>query len=83
MAEGTGMPPHLIRYWTAGAGGTAIAWGSPGDYARCITEIQAKVSEHGAPLSSPVIHGLCATLHKVATGARPGKAPGESGPGKN
>jgi hypothetical protein len=77
MAAGTGMPAHLVQYWTAGPGGAKIAWGTDGDYARCLVEIQAKVSEHGAPLGDSVIHGLCATLHKVATGASPGHAPGE------
>lgn len=77
MAEGTGMPPQLIRYWVAGAGAAKIDWGVPGDYDRCITAIQAEVGEHGAPLSDRVVHGLCATLHKLATGATPGHAPGE------
>jgi hypothetical protein len=77
MAAGTGMPAHLVAYWVDGAGGSRIAWGTDGDYSRCLVEIQAKVSEHGAPLGDNVIHGLCATLHKVATGARPGHAPGE------
>ncbi len=77
MAAGTGMPAHLIQYWTAGKGGAAIAWDTPGDYDRCIVQIQAKVSEHGAPLSDRVVHGLCATLHKIATGATPGNAAGD------
>jgi len=29
------------------------------------------------PLGEHVIHGLCATLHKMATGAAPGHAAGE------
>ena len=80
MAEGTGMPPQLLRYWTAGAGGAKIAWGTPGDFDRCIANIQSEVTDKGgAPLSDRVIKGLCATLHKVATGATPGHAPGEGG----
>ncbi len=74
MAAGTGLPPHLVEYWTAGEGGARIKWDTPGDYDRCIVEIQAEVSKHGAPLGDRVIHGLCATLHKVATGASPGHA---------
>ena len=81
MAAGTGMPPQLIRYWTEGAGAAKINWGVPGDYDRCIVNIQAEVSKHGAPLGDRVIHGLCATLHKIATGATPGHAPGEGGKG--
>jgi hypothetical protein len=79
MAEGTGMPPQLLRYWTAGAGGAKINWGVPGDFNRCRVLIQQEVTEHGAPLSPRVINGLCATLHKIATGATPGHAPGEGG----
>ena len=79
MAAGTGMPPQLVRYWTEGAGAAKINWGVPGDYDRCIVNIQAEVSKHGAPLGDRVIHGLCATLHKIATGAAPGHAPGEGG----
>ena len=78
MAAGTGLPPHLIRYWTAGAGAVKIAWGTPGDYDRCIANVQEAVTKGGeAPLSDRTIHGLCATLHKIATGASPGHAPGE------
>jgi hypothetical protein len=32
---------------------------------------------HGKPLGDRMIHGLCATLHKLNTGATPGHAPGE------
>lgn len=79
MAEGTGMPPQLLKYWLAGPGAAKIDWGVPGDYDRCIAAIQAEVSEDGPPLSDRVVHGLCATLHKMATGASPGHAPSEGG----
>jgi hypothetical protein len=80
MAEGTGLPPHLIRYWTAGPGAAKINWGTPGDFDRCRIAINEKVTEGGdKPLSDRVISGLCATLHKVATGSTPGNAPGERG----
>lgn len=79
MAAGTGMPPQWIKYWVAGAGGQAIRWGVDGDFDRCRVAINAKIAEHGRPpLDGPTISGLCATLHKMATGARPGHAPGES-----
>lgn len=78
MAAGTGLPPHLVTYWTTGPGGARINWGVPGDFDRCRIAINAKVVEDGkAPLPDRVISGLCATLHKVATGATPGNAPGE------
>lgn len=71
------MPAQLVRYWVAGAGAAKIGWGTDGDFDRCIVNIQAEVSEHGKPLSDRVVKGLCATLHKLATGATPGHAPGE------
>jgi hypothetical protein len=77
MAAGTGLPPHLIAYWTKGPGAAKIQWGEPGDFNRCRIAINEKVSEDGKPLSDRVISGLCATLHKIATGATPGNAPGE------
>lgn len=77
---GTGMPPSLLKYWLPGGeGGARIRWGVSGDYDRCLVNVQSEVSKHGKPLSDHVIHGLCATLHKMATGARPGHAPGEQG----
>lgn len=74
---GTGMPHQLLDYWLRGEGAARIAWGTSGDFDRCVVNIQEEVSKHGAPLSDHVIKGLCATLHKRATGARPGHAPGE------
>lgn len=77
---GTAMPPSLLRYWLPGGeGGAKINWGQDGDYARCLTNIEAETAKHGHPLDDHQIHGLCATLHKIATGARPGHAPGEHG----
>lgn len=78
MAPGTGLPPQLIEYWTHGKGAAKIQWGSPGDFDRCVLNIQAAVTDGGdKPLGDRVVHGLCATLHKLATGAAPGHAPGE------
>ena len=78
---GTGMPHQLAAYWLHGAGAARIAWGTPGDFDRCRVNIQAEVSKHGPPLSDHVISGLCATLHREATGARPGHAPSEQAGG--
>jgi hypothetical protein len=79
MAAGTQLPPQLIRYWSsAGKGGQVIRWGVPGDFDRCRTEIQKAITTDGKPpLSDAVISGLCATLHRMNTGATPGHAPGE------
>ncbi|HEY5201348.1 MAG TPA: hypothetical protein VIJ31_10615 [Acidothermaceae bacterium] len=79
MAEGTQLPPHLLAYWSAGGkGGAEIQWGISGDFDRCITLVQEAVTKGGnAPLGDRTIKGLCATLHKINTGASPGHAAGE------
>jgi hypothetical protein len=75
---GTGLPPQLVETWTHGKMSHLIQWGVPGDFERCITAIQGEVTKDGkAPLSDHVIKGLCATLHRIATGASPGHAVGE------
>jgi hypothetical protein len=85
MAAGTRMPHQLIRYWSKGGeGGAKIGWDRPGggDFDRCRVEIQKEVSEHGKPLPDHVISGLCATLHKLNTGAAPGHGPVEEATAK-
>jgi hypothetical protein len=72
------LPGQLKDYWLRGPGAARIRWGTPGDFNRCVTAIQAEVTEDGrAPLPDDKIKGLCANLHKAATGATPGNAPGE------
>jgi hypothetical protein len=81
MTAGTGLSPALVTYWTKGAGALKIRWDSPegGDYGRCITEIQKAITDDGRPpLSDPVIHGLCQTLHRIATGKSAGHGTVES-----
>jgi hypothetical protein len=69
---------RLKQYWAHGAGALKIRWGQPGDFDRCITQIQEAVTKGGKPpLSDPTIKGLCANLHHEATGAWPGHAPSE------
>jgi hypothetical protein len=76
---GTGLPPQLIATWTHGKMSAEIGWGTDGDFHRCEVAINTEVTKDGKPPLSPrVIAGLCATLHKIATGAAPGHAPGES-----
>lgn len=76
----TAMPPKLLRYWLTGPGAAKVGWGTPGDFDRAISLIQAAIAKDGGkPLSDRVIKGLVATLHKMATGARPGHAAGEGG----
>lgn len=68
---------RLKDYWAHGKGAALINWGVPGDFNRCRTLIQEAVSKHSAPLPPDMIDGLCANLHREATGAMPGHAPGE------
>lgn len=56
-----GGAERLRRYWTHGAGAAKIAWGTPGDFKRCVT----LVSEHMDPKRAK---GYCALRHKEATG---------------
>ncbi len=70
---GRGMPIQFKKYWLAGKGATAIAWGTPGDFTRCTKLINAKIAENGGkPLPDRIIEGLCAKLHHEATGQWPG-----------
>jgi hypothetical protein len=61
---------RLMRYWAEGAGAAKIQWGVPGDFRRCEVEL-------GKYVNPTIVAGLCSNLHKRATGARPGHAPGE------
>ena len=61
---------RLMRYWAEGEGAAKIQWDTPGDFDRCVAELSKYVGPG-------VVKGLCANLHKRATGARPGHAPGE------
>lgn len=68
---------RLMRYWAEGEGAIKIKWGVPGDFQRCIDRIQSAIVKGGGkPLPDGEIKGLCASLHKRATGATPGHAPG-------
>lgn len=62
---GDGNAETLRRYWTVGAGAVKIAWGTPGDFTRCVT--------HLTPYMGARSKGYCANLHKRATGAWPGR----------
>lgn len=60
---------RLMNYWAHGEGAAKLLWGQPGDYDRCLVEL-------GKYVSPGIVHGLCANLHRLATGASPGHAPG-------
>lgn len=53
----------LKRYWTTGEGGAKIAWGTPGDYDRCVALVTEAVKGDAS-----FVHGYCANLHMRATG---------------
>lgn len=61
-----------LRAWAINPaeGGKVFRWGTPGDFERCRRFYKGKVPAH-------MIDGWCANLHKLATGATPGNAPGE------
>jgi hypothetical protein len=66
-----------MTYWAEGEGAAKIRWGVPGDFDRCRRLIQEAVTKGGkAPLRPGMIDGLCANLHRRATGGNPGHAPG-------
>ena len=65
MHPGDGNAETLRRYWTVGAGAVKIAWGTPGDFTRCVA--------HLTPYMGTRSRGFCANLHKRATGMWPGQ----------
>jgi hypothetical protein len=71
VADISRMPPQLMESYLHGKAAAKIIWGSPGDFKRC--ELEAE--HHGIPKHMRA--GMCATLHKLATGAVPGQAPAE------
>jgi len=64
--DSTGPQAKLFRYWTTGEGGRVkIRWGTDGSFARCVHHLE----RHVPPTYS--VKGLCANLHKRATGEWP------------
>lgn len=60
---------RLKVYWAEGARAAKIRWGVPGDFDRCLVEL-------GKYVGPAIVKGLCANLHKRATGGWPGHAHG-------
>ncbi|UVT31291.1 capsid maturation protease [Microbacterium phage Marcie] len=56
---------RIRRYWVSGEGAAKIAWGTPGDFNRCRAQL-AKYVQNPEWLA-----GLCANMHKEATGTWP------------
>lgn len=61
-----GGAEKLRRYWTVGPGGAKIAWGSAGDWTRCV--------RHLGKFLGPRAKGYCALRHKEMTGMWTGDA---------
>jgi hypothetical protein len=59
------IPDQLGAYWTRGAGAAKIGWGTSGSFNRCVRLLGPKV---GGEID---VKGLCANLHKRATGEWP------------
>lgn len=55
-----GGAEKLRHYWTRGAGGAKIRWGTPGDWTRCVRNLSKYLG--------PRAKGYCALRHKEMTG---------------
>lgn len=60
---------RLVRYWTKGEGAIKVRWATDGAFDRCVRHLSDKVRDP---------KGLCAELHKVATGEWPAEKGVES-----
>lgn len=66
------VPTQRIRnYWTKGKGAAKIRWGVPGDFDRCRRQLAKYVQ------NPDWLAGLCANMHKEATGTWPGRKRGD------
>lgn len=54
---------RLRRYWTKGQGAIRIAWGSEGDWRRCVANLDKHMTD---------AKGYCAELHHEVLGYWPG-----------
>lgn len=70
-----GGAEKLRAYWVHGAGAAKIGWGTPGDWARCVTLLSEHMGERAK--------GYCQLRHHDATGewAGPGAHGGKKGSG--
>lgn len=57
------MPDQLLDYWTRGEGAAKIRWGTDGSFDRCVRHLRKYFKRDPK--------GLCAKLHKRATGEWP------------
>lgn len=64
-----GDAERLRRYWTFGEGGQRIRWGTPGDFTRCVAELDEHLGIRAK--------GYCALRHKEMNGVWPGDRDGK------
>ena len=57
------MDPDLKAYWVRGKGAAKIRWGTDGSFRRCVRLLREHFPKNP--------EGLCAKLHKAATGEWP------------
>lgn len=67
---------RLRRYWTEGPGAARIAWGTPGDYDRCVVQLSKYVGPN-------IVKGECANLHHRALGIWPATHAAQERAGKH
>ncbi len=70
--DASGPQRRLFEYWTRGRGAAKIRWGTDGSFDRCVRALRSKVPARYD------VKGLCANLHKRATGEWPTEG-GKSG----
>lgn len=75
LKPGDGNAERLRQYWLTGPGAVKIAWGTPGDFTRCVRELNKYMPGRA--------EGYCSNLHQRANGIRPGHHGGKNymGPG--
>ncbi len=71
MAAPGSNTEKLMQYWTRGEGAAKIRWGTDGSYDRCVRLLSKYVPPN-------VVKGLCANMHKRATGEWPAEKRVES-----
>jgi SPP1 gp7 family putative phage head morphogenesis protein len=60
---------RLRQYWTHGPGAAKIRWGEPGDFKRCVRQVEKYMPGRA--------EGYCANRHKEALGVWPGREHGK------
>ena len=64
--DGGADDARLKAYWLVGKGALKIRWNTPGDFTRCVRQLDKHMPGRA--------EGYCANLHKIATGMYTGDA---------